>query len=587
MADLSQGTRIAAFQSALGNDKLVISRFEAFEGLSELFDYHCDVLSEDSNIDFDKILGTNCSLAILSNHENVKRYFNGVLVEAQWLGTDHAKLAGYRLILRPWFWLLQRTTNCRIFSEKTVPDIIKEVFGKHGFAKFEPRLTANYPVLEYCVQYRESDYSFVSRLMEEFGIYYFFDHSESEHKMILADSLSAHKPKAAGASLSFYASENQALFKEDGLNEWSVGRSFRSGNVTLNDYDYKKPTADLLAEKQGNAKYANGQLQVYDYPGRYIEKSNGFSLANIRLEGEQAQDKRSVGTGDAVTNCPGHLMQLAKHPQGDLNKEYLIVRAQHVFRSNAYRSTSSGGGENYAGRYDYQPSTVPFRAPALTEKPLIYGPQTAVVSSEVDDQCRIKVNFHWDRDKKDSRYVRIGHAWSGSNWGHIMIPRIGMEVIVEFLEGDPDQPLITGTVYNHDNPPPYTLPEDKSISGVKSKTIDGSGYNEFIMDDRQNDELIRLHAERDMESKIENDERKDVGKKLEEKIGDTWTVKVTNKIQFTVGASTLTMDKQSITLCSPKIDLQALVDLNMMGVGTAKLQSGGTVSIMGPLVLIN
>jgi type VI secretion system secreted protein VgrG len=582
---LAQGTRIGRFQSPLGEDKLVLSRFDGSEGLSEMFEYTIELLSEDHLIDFDDALGKNCCVSIKSGHKDVLRHFNGVLVDARWVGKQN-DLSSYRVILRPWLWMLTRTTNCRIFNEKTVPEIIQEVFSQNAFAKFELNLTASYQPLEYCVQYRESDQAFVSRLMEEFGIYYFFDHSSDEHKLVLADSASAHKPKPGGASLSFYATDLHSIREEDSLNEFSVGRRFRSGKVTLNDYDYKKPTADLVAEQQGSARYANAELELYDYPGRYIERSVGSSLATIRLEAEQAQDKRTHAAGDAVTCTPGSLIQLVKHPEKPLNKEYLVIRASHTYRSNAYLSSSGGAEETYFGQYEFQQSDVPFRAPTVTAKPMIYGPQTAVVASEVDEQCRIKVHFHWDRKKTDSRYVRIAQRWSGAQWGDIRIPRIGMEVIVEFLEGDPDQPLITGTVYNADNETPYPLPADKSITGVKSKSF-GSGYNEFILDDRDGDELVRLHAERDLLTEVKNDETRKVGKHKKEDIGRTWIVEANEKIEFKVGTSTFTMTPKEITLKASFIKAEADVLLSLKSTGVGEIKTAAPLTVNGAVVRIN
>ena len=243
MAKLSQSTRIGSFKCELGDNALVIVRFEGSEGLSELFEYRLDVISEDHNIDFDKILGTNCTLSIVSNHEGVKRHFNGVLVEAQWIGrirnTDGEDLSSYRLVLRPWLWLMSRTTNCRIFNKKAVPKIISEVFEKHSFAQShnEMKLSTPYQPLEYCVQYNETDYAFVSRLMEEHGIYYFFEHSESDHKLVLVDSNGVLVDKAGGAKLDYYGSGLAAPVRGDALNNIIPGRRFRSGKFAFNDYD--------------------------------------------------------------------------------------------------------------------------------------------------------------------------------------------------------------------------------------------------------------------------------------------------------------------------------------------------------------
>ncbi len=569
---------MGSFKCDLGDNELAIIRFEGSEGLSELFEYRLDVVSEKANIDFDKLLGTNCSLSVASMYPGVKRFFNGVLVEAQWIGQelDHYQ---YRLVLRPWLWLLTRTTNCRIFHEKSAPEIIQEVFAQHGFAKSKPDAVGTHAVMEYCVQYRESDYAFVSRLMEEYGMFYYFDHTETEHTMVLGDSKSAHVNKAGGATLSYYNTGQQGVQKEDSLGTWVTGRRFRSGKVAFKDYNYEEPTANMLAENETGANYDNAKLELYDYPGRYINKSDGEALAKVKLEAEQALDKRSFAEGNAITCCPGHLITLSKHGESSHNKEYVITRVSHLFRSSGYRSSGASEGESYGGRYEFQPSDIPFRAPLVTPKPLVQGPQTAIVVSEVDKDCRIKVRFHWQRDNDESRYVRIRHSWSGNGWGHVMIPRIDMEVIVEHLEGDPDQPIITGTVYNADNVPPYDLPGNKTISGVKSETYDGGGYNEFIFDDKGGSEEIRLHAERDMNVTIKNNRTEDIGK--------VWSATAGSKIVLTVGESSITLEPTKITIKSPNVNIDAQMTTKVTSGGTSDYTSTGPTTIVGAIVKIN
>ena len=501
---LKQDPRIGSFTSDLGEDVLAISRFEGSECLSGLFEFRVDVVSEDKDIDFDKILGTNCGLHIYAKHDGVKRHFRGVLVEAQWTGMVY-DLRSYRLILRPWLWLLTRTTNCRIFSNKTVPGILQQVFQDKGFDAFQLRLNASYPELEYCVQYRESDFSFVSRLMEEYGIYYYFEHGESGHELIMADSSAAHEPKPAGAKLALALGDAKFTRREDTLNQWTEERKHRSGKVTLNDYDYEKPSADLKANRDASSKYALGKLELYDYPGRYTEKSDGLTLANIRLEAEQAADKRSFAEGDAVTCCPGFLVELAGPSQQNLGKQFLTLRADHAFQSLEYRSAGGADAGGYSGRYEFLPVDIQFRAPAVTPKPIIYGPQTALVASDVDDECRIEVQFYWDRDKTNSRYVRIAHGWAGNGWGDVKIPRIGMEVVVEYLDGDPDYPLVTGSVYNNEKTTPVTLPSMQTQSTIKSRSSkSGTAGNEIRFEDKKDSEEFYFHAQKDMKVEIEN-----------------------------------------------------------------------------------
>lgn len=593
---LAQGTRIGSFSSSLGEDVLAITAFDGTESLSGLFEFRVEVVSDDKAIDFDRILGTGCGFYLHSNHDGVKRHFRGVLTEAQWTGRNY-DLRSYRLVLRPWLWLLTRTTNCRIFANKNVPDIVRAVFQDKGFDQFEMRLSGSYPVLEYCVQYRESDFAFVSRLMEEYGIYYYFDHDESGHKLIMADSSSAHQPKLAGAKLALAFGDLDFTHREDLLSSWTDERKHRSGKVMLNDYNYEKPAADLKADRNSDAKYQHGKLELYDYPGRYDEKGKGVSLAKVRLEAEQAMDRRSFAEGDAVTACPGFVIEPAGQAKEQAGKQFLAVRADHVFRSTAYLSTRTGPvSEDYSGKYEFQPLDIPYRPRAETPKPIIYGPQTALVSSEVDDECRIEVQFYWDRDKKNSRYVRIAQPWAGNGWGDVKIPRVGMEVVVEYLNGDPDHPLVTGSVYNAQNVAPYVKDKHNAVSGTRTETLGGSGYNELIMDDTSGDELIRFHAQHDLEGKVENDERRNIGRNVDvdigmnrtESIGLTWSVSAREKIEFKVGPNTtLTMDPAGITLKATMISLQADALLNLSSQGISQLTASAPVIINGALVLIN
>lgn len=565
---LSQDKRVGSFSCVLGKDKLAVTKFEGSEGLSELFEYRLELVSNDSDIDLDKLLGTKCSLELQSRHDGVKRTFSGVLVEAEWVGRDH-DLRYYEVVLRPWFWLLKRTQDCRIFKDTTVPEIVDQVIGEHGFMTHEWRKSGSYPQLEYCVQYRESDFDFLSRLLEEYGVYYFFEHSDGDHRLVLADSMSAHQPKLAGASVEFAAVDKQDNVAKDRLNEWSENRRLRTGKVTLDDYDYEKPSTDLQTDRTASSKYQHGKLELFDYPGRYVDKGDGTNLANVRLEALQAADKRFIARGDAVTCCPGFTITLDGNPVAGKGTKHLTVRAKHRFAAQAYRSTQGEVGLGYSGTYEFQPLEIPYRAPVKTRKPLIHGPQTAVVVSDVDEKCRIEVQFHWDREQKPSRYVRIAQNWAGKGWGDVKIPRIGMEVVVEFLEGDPDQPLVTGSVYNADNEAPYVKDKRNAVSGTKSQTLDGTGYNEFIMDDTKGNELIRFHAENDLEGEVENNETRKVGNNVTvdvgnsvtnnignmriEKIGNMWIVEANTMIQFKVGSSILMITPVGIMMQATNI----------------------------------
>jgi len=596
-SDITQDTRIGSLQTPLGKDVLVLVSFEGREGLSELFEWRIEAVSEQENIDFDAALGRACTVVLKTYGE--ERDFSGTLVEAHWLGVRGVHYA-YRLVLRPWLWLLSRTSDCRIFSDKTAPDIIKEVFSDRGFNDFRLSLTESYPTLKYCVQYRETDLVFVSRLMEQHGIYYFFEHGSDKHTLVLADSKSSHKPIPGRESVPFIRLGGDDRREQEHLHEWAVGRRFCTGKVELNDYDYEKPNANLLSDASASSRYEKSSMELYDYPGKYREKSDGERYAKIRLEAEQALDGRRQADGDAASLFPGGLVRLDKHPTTAENHQYLVVRSTHRFVTELYRSGPGPSGEIYQGNYEFLRSEQPFRSPITTPKPLIHGIQTAKVVGksgeeiDVDELGRILVQFFWDRKKSQSCRLRVGQVWAGRKWGGQIIPRIGMEVIVEFLEGDPDRPLITGAVYNNDYKLPYDLPANKTIAGVKSDSSKGGGgYNEFMFEDHKGQEQIGLHAQKDYKVVVRDTEVCEIGERFTShlgsaarnttvKLGDdhltvstgsqvvrialSQTTTVTGPVttqsmasmMFEVGASSINMTPASITLTSPSISLMSV-----------------------------
>ncbi|GJE62709.1 type VI secretion system Vgr family protein [Methylobacterium trifolii] len=570
----------------IGRDKFVLTHFEAEEGLSAIFEYKVDAVCNDQNLDFDKLLGKNAHVKFRS-YDGVERYFNGIVVDAVWTGIKQATYA-YRFTMRPWFWLLGRRANCRIFKDKTVVDIVEDVFKDAGFRDFEVKASrGDYEKIEYCVQYRETDLAFVSRLLEEWGIYTFHEHSESKHQLVLADSRSCHKPvKGGGGTIPFLRLGGQDRREREHVSTWRATRSFRTGKFSTNDFDYMKPTANLKADSQGSARYEKGGLESYDYPGRHTEHDLGKQRTKVRLEAEQAQDHRRSVSGDAASLHPGGLVTIRQHPTDD--GQYLVVSARHVIAPETYRSGDEGAGpgEVYSGVYELQPVDRPFRAPLLTPRPRVYGPQTALVVTrkgkeseeiDVDEEGRIFIQFHWNRDKdRISRPVRVAQMWSGKSWGFQVIPRVGQEVVVQFLEGDPDQPLVVGTVYNKDYPYPYKLPDEKTVSGMKSDSTKGhGGYNVLTFDDKKSSEKIAMRAEKDLESVVRNSETREIGvafsppcgapsrsttlKNGDEKLAvesGNWKVEIAQevhikagtKIVLEVGASKITMDPASITI---------------------------------------
>lgn len=591
---LSQNTRIASLETPLGSDVLVLSRFEAFEGLSELFEYRIDAVSEKENLDFSTAIGGKCCIKYKSY--NSERYFHGRLVEAQWVGVrDH--LFAYRLVLRPWLWLLSHRTNCLIFENMNAPDIIKKVFKDAGFTDVRDGLQHSYPVMEYCVQYRETDFAFVSRLMEQYGIYHCFEHSRDKHTLVLADATLSHKTVEGGGTIPFLPVVERHRWDREHIYQWTKERRFRAGKVTVKDYDFLQPSAELLSERQASEAYGP-KLEIYDYPGKYPRKEpeakkkrdDGDHFAKVRLEAEQALDHRRHCAGDAPVLYPGGLFTFADHPTGAENGRHLVVRASHSFVTEHYRS---GGNEDlseiYYGNYELLRCERPFRAPLVTPKPLIHGPQTAKVIGlkgeeiDVDKHGRIKVRFHWDRkgkDDKQARRVRVAQVWSGKNWGGQIIPRIGQEVVVEFLDGDPDRPLVVGTVYNEEYQYPYKLPDKKTQSGLKSEsTKQGQGrFNEFYFEDEKKKEKVSLRAEKHYDKKVRDSEKTRIG---EDFTGDRGTSSRDTKLEKGD-------DKLEVAKGNQYIDVAKYIEIKAgdhllikVGMSEIEMKKDGTIRISG------
>lgn len=589
-----QEERIAKLNTPLGQDKLVLVGFQCTEGVSEKFEIRIDAFSKEKNINFDSAIGQNCTITI-EMVTSEKRYFDGILAEAHWLGGDENGNQSYQLVLRPWLWLLSFRSKSFIFHEKTVPEIIETVFSEHGFANRLPNLSRGYPTLEYCVQYRESDMDFVCRLMEEYGISYYFQHSDGAHKLVLTDEMSTFEPIG---SRKYIQTQGQHREREENFYSWMPERRFTSGKIKLDDYDFKKPDTDLVVTEEVSPPFDPGTLEVFDYPGRYVESGDGQKIAQAWRDMERANDGHFHAAGDCVTCFPGALVTLEDSSKSGFDGEYLALRCTHRFSAQAYRS-GQGAGRGYEGRYEFIKSDNTYAPPRITRKAVIHGPQTAKVVGEgeidVDKYGRIYVRFHWDQEQDQSRRCRVAQVWSGNQWGGIYTPRVGMEVVVEFLEGDPDQPLVVGTVYNDKNMPPYGLPGEKTWSGVKSNsTPGGNGYNEWVFNDESGSELVRLHAQRDLESVIENDESRKVGHDRSTDIGNNDTLKVGEvlkidagtRVEITVGSSKITMTTDKITIQSLTVEINATSQFKSDAL-MSNHHATSTMDIKGGVVLIN
>jgi len=578
--NLSQDQRVGKLKTPLGDDKLVLSRFDGGESLSELFEFRIEAMSTESNIDFNAVLGKSVTV-ILKTVDGKDRYFNGLLAEARWAG-QRETLFAYQLVIRPWLWLLSLTSDCRIFSQKSPRDIIKQVFTDHGFSDYRDELKSSYPTLEYCVQYRETDLDFVSRLMEQYGIYYFFEYADGKHTLVLADMKASSKPAEGLSSAPYLPVSEGGRQHLQHIEVWSRGREVASGSFKLNDYDYNKPSANLLVDCDKPGGYGNDSMVVYDYPGEYVDRSVGNTLAQVEAEAAQSLDDRRTGTGSTLSLYPGALVTLTKHPVGGENQEYLVVSCSHFFDGQRYRSGGGAHQPSYLGNFEFTPSSRQFRAELETERPHVVGVQSALVVGkegeeiDVDKQGRICVQFYWDRKKKPSRRVRVAQIWAGAHRGALFLPRIGDEVLVQYEEGDPDRPIVVGSVYNGTNEVVAKLPAKKTHSGILTRSSkNSSGYNMLLFDDTVGEERVKLRAQKALMFKSLGDETRNIGGSQTETVGGDETITVgvpTGGGNFTLNAA------KSITLNVGEGGLFAQIVMNMEGITLSAM--GGLSSIM-------
>lgn len=522
--------RRVTIQTPLG-EQLKFRQCNGSEEISTLFTLDIDLLSESKSIDPKALLGKTATLVIEMDGGG-KRYIDGIVTRFGMQGQDFSKYS-YRLLLRPWFWLATRKTNFKIFQFKTVPDIIDEVLGAYGYP-FEKKLTRAYRSWDYCVQYFESDHNFISRLCEHEGIYYYFTHTSGQHTLVFADDImGSHSPLPGGASIPFYPPEKAAVSEKECIYTWELGQEIQSGRHYNDDYDFKKPRADLSNMRQMPPGHAHDQYEKYEWPGGYTEFADGETYARVRLEEQLSPRSRVQGLSNHRGLAPGYTTTLTNYPREDQNQQYLILSVHYHFQENAEVSEGgSGMGSLQRLTLSAQPTSIAYRPQRLTPKPRTQGPQTAVVVGPageeiwVDRYGRVKVQFHWDRigsmDENSSCWVRVSSSWAGSNFGGIFIPRIGMEVIIDHLNGDPDYPILTGVVYNAQNMPPWDLPANATQSGFKTRSSKGGApgaglkngagdANAIRFEDKAGAEQLWFHAQKDQLTEVEHDEDKWVG----------------------------------------------------------------------------
>ncbi|MBS4856082.1 MAG: type VI secretion system tip protein VgrG [Pseudomonas aeruginosa] len=491
-----QLTRLVQVDCPLGPDVLLLQRMEGREELGRLFAYELHLVSENPNLPLEQLLGKPMSLS-LELPGGSRRFFHGIVARCSQVA-GHGQFAGYQATLRPWPWLLTRTSDCRIFQNQSVPEIIKQVFRDLGFSDFEDALTRPYREWEYCVQYRETSFDFISRLMEQEGIYYWFRHEQKRHILVLSDAYGAHRSPGGYASVPYYP-PTLGHRERDHFFDWQMAREVQPGSLTLNDYDFQRPGARLEVRSNIARPHAAADYPLYDYPGEYVQSQDGEQYARNRIEAIQAQHERVRLRGVVRGIGAGHLFRLSGYPRDDQNREYLVVGAEYRVVQELYETGSGGAGSQFESELDCIDASQSFRLLPQTPVPVVRGPQTAVVV--------------------------------GPKGEEIWTDQYGRVKIVSFLEGDPDRPIITGRVYNAEQTVPYELPANATQSGMKSRSSKGgtpANFNEIRMEDKKGAEQLYIHAERNQDNLVENDASLSVGHDRNKSIGHDELARIGN-----------------------------------------------------------
>ncbi|MBS4467535.1 type VI secretion system tip protein VgrG [Cronobacter sakazakii] len=533
---------------------LLFWKLSGREALSEPFMFTLTLLGTDARADRSALLGQPVTVTIPTQALMTPRYLNGKVtrVAVSAVELSGTRYAAYELTVEPDLWPMQRDRNLRIFQGQTVPQIVKTLLGESR-VNMEERLSGSYRVWEYCVQYQESSLDFISRLLELEGIAYHFRHEQDRHTLVLTDAPGQYEPFPGYETIPYHVTPSGGSTDEEGISQWALEDSVTPGIYSLDDYDFRKPNAWLFQARQNPLSPQPGSIDVYDWPGRFVEHGHGEFYARIRQERWQVEHRQTQGTATALGIAPGHTFVLRNAPFFGDNGEYLTTIAHYRFEENRY---ASGPDSNtlHEIRFEVIPADVPYRPAQKTPWPRTYGPQTAKVvgpqgeSIWTDKYGRVKVKFHWDRlgkgDDTSSSWVRVSSAWAGQGFGGVQIPRVGDEVVVDFINGDPDRPLITGRVYNEASMPPWALPAAATQMGFLSRSKDGSpdNANALRFEDKAGEEQVWLHAEKNMDTEIENDETHSVGSNRTKTIGanETTTVKK-NRTETVVVNETITV----------------------------------------------
>ncbi|TVT83495.1 type VI secretion system tip protein VgrG [Pseudomonas sp. H3(2019)] len=505
------------------------------ESLNALGSQILNGLNDGTSLTLNSAISTHLTTTL--HNDTLTRPLDALVAEIRQLPAD-ATAERYQLVLRPWLWWLTLASNNRVFQNLATSDIVTTIFKAHGFTDFQLKLTGSYTPREYCVQYGETDFAFVSRLLEEEGIFWFFTHEDGKHTLVLGDSNDAFVPISNGPKVT-YLGQRMGERELHGIRSGQVCVQAVAGVYRATDYEFTTPTTSLYDQAEAVA----GPRSIYEHPGGYNAKARADALTKQRVDGLRSQEKRFVGESDCRWLVPGHWFTLAGHDDPTLNIDWVVTAVTHEASHDSYRN-----------RFKAIPKATPYRPARLTPKPRMHT-QTALVVGKsgeeiwTDQYGRIKLQFPWDRDGKNdessSCWVRVVQPWSGKGFGMQFVPRIGQEVIVTFIDGDPDRPLVTGCVYNGDNALPYALPANQTQSGIKTHSSKGGGgFNELRFEDKKDAEEVFLQAQKDFKINVLNDTTASVGH------DEILTVKNARTRTVKEGDETVTLEKgkRSVTI---------------------------------------
>lgn len=576
---------------------LSLVNFTVSEAISAPFSVSMSVASEFDIPDIGAVVGKEALLTIVNDTSggitldfdadiDTSRYFHGMVRKFEYSGMSGSYYL-YDVHLVPTLWTLSLKTNCRIFQDKNAQDIIKEVLEKGGIIGDRVRfaLTNKNRMRGFCVQYRETDFNFISRLMEEEGIFYFFEHYEDKHVVVFSDSQVVHVPIKGEPEICFRQGGGMVSDQES-VHSFTYSHRLKPGAYTSKNFCFKNPPLNLTVERKGEA---NQRYEIYDYSGNYVDPKRGEYFANVRKEEFAAQAQRGHGASTSPRLIPGYTFFLAKHDCSDFNQEYLLVSLEHSGTQPQSLEEGAGGTASYHNQFTVIPYSVVFRPAQNTPKPFVTGVQTAIVVGpkgeeiHVDELGRIKVQFHWDRqgqgDDKSSCWIRAAQAWAGGGWGAVFTPRVGDEVLVDFIEGDPDRPIVVGSVYNGNNPTLYNPAANKTVSGIRSKSYKADGFNELRFEDKAGSEQIYFHGQKDLAIQVNNDRIQSYG-------GNS-TTSVKGNTNAAVGGNSQTNVTGSMTKAAKEITLSADSKITLVCGGSTIVIDPSGIKINGTLVKIN